>query len=102
MTATRRCWLRSRPDRLGSYDVAVPGDYMVAIMAGEGMLDSIADGELENKGNIQEQWLDVPFDAGRQHSIPYQWGSTSFSVNRDACSTATSPPPPCCSIRRRS
>jgi spermidine/putrescine transport system substrate-binding protein len=69
---------------LGSYDVAVPGDYMVAIMAGEGMLDSIADGELTNKGNIQDQWLDVPFDKGRQHSIPYQWGSTSFSVNLDA------------------
>jgi spermidine/putrescine transport system substrate-binding protein len=69
---------------LGSYDVAVPGDYMVAIMAGEGMLDTIADGELKNKGNIQEQWLNVPFDSGRQHSIPYQWGSTSFSVNLDA------------------
>lgn len=69
---------------LGSYDVAVPGDYMVAIMAGEGMLDTIADGELKNKGNIEGQWLDVPFDTGRQHSIPYQWGSTSFSVNRDA------------------
>jgi len=69
---------------LGSYDVAVPGDYMVAIMAGEGMLDVIADGELKNKGNIEDQWLDVPFDSGRQHSIPYQWGSTSFSVNRDA------------------
>lgn len=69
---------------LGSYDVAVPGDYMVAIMAGEGMLDTIADGELKNKGNIQDQWLDVPFDQGRQHSIPYQWGSTSFSVNLDA------------------
>ena len=69
---------------LGSYDVAVPGDYMVAIMAGEGMLDTIADGELKNKGNIEAQWLDVPFDAGRAHSIPYQWGSTSFSVNRDA------------------
>ncbi len=69
---------------LGSYDVAVPGDYMVAIMAGEGMLDTITDGELKNKGNIQDQWLDVPFDPGRQHSIPYQWGSTSFSVNLDA------------------
>ena len=68
---------------LGSYDVAVPGDYMVQIMAGEGLLDTIADGELANKGNIEPQWLDVPFDMGRQHSIPYQWGSTSFSVNRD-------------------
>lgn len=69
--------------RMGAYDVAVPGDYMVDIMAGEGLLDTIAEGELANKGNILPQWMDVSFDPGRQHSIPYQWGSTSFSVNRD-------------------
>ncbi len=69
---------------LGSYDVAVPGDYMVEIMASDGMLDTVGEGELKNRGNIQAQWMDVPFDSGRKHSIPYQWGSTSFSVNRDA------------------
>lgn len=68
---------------LGTYDVAVPGDYMVKIMIGEGMLDEIADGELANKGNIQDGWADPSFDPGRKHSIPYQWGSTSFMVNRD-------------------
>jgi len=68
---------------LGSYDVAVPGDYMVEIMIGEGMLDSYDPSELKNFGNIQPEWVDVPFDPGRKHSIPYQWGSTSFSVNRD-------------------
>ena len=70
--------------KMGSYDVAVPGDYMVSIMKNEGMLDEIADGELANKGNIEPQWLEVSFDEGRRHSIPYQWGSTSFMVNRDA------------------
>ena len=68
---------------LGSYDLAVPGDYMVEILAGEGMLDTIGDGELKNKSNIESQWLDASFDRGRKHSVPYQWGSTSFSVNRD-------------------
>ena len=69
---------------LGDYDLAVPGDYMVEIMRREGMLDTIAEGELSNHGNIMPQWLDVPFDPGRTHSIPYQWGSTSFAVNREA------------------
>ena len=72
--------------KLGSYDVAVPGDYMVEIMAGEGMLDVIQGGELANFGNIEPQWVEVAFDPGRKHSIPYQWGSTSFSVNRDVFS----------------
>ncbi len=68
---------------MGTYDVAVPGDYMVAIMAQEGLLDTIADGELANKGNIAPEWADPSFDPGRTHSIPYQWGSTSFSVNTE-------------------
>ena len=72
--------------KLGSYDLAVPGDYMVQIMAGEGLLDTIKPGELSNFGNIDGQWIDVAFDPGRKHSIPYQWGSTSFSVNRDVYS----------------
>ena len=68
---------------MGTYDVAVPGDYMVAIMAGEGLLDTIADGELANKGNIAPEWADPSFDPGRTHSIPYQWGSTAFSVDTE-------------------
>ncbi len=68
---------------LGSYDVAVPGDYMVEIMIGEGMLDSFESSDLANFDNMLEQWVNVGFDPGRQHSIPYQWGSTSFAVNRD-------------------
>lgn len=68
---------------MGTYDVAVPTDFMVSIMASEGMLDTIAEGELANKGNIAAEWADPDFDPGRQHSIPYQWGSTSFAVNRD-------------------
>ncbi len=68
---------------LGKYDVAVPGDYMVDILNSENMLDDIKSGELKNAGNIQDQWLNVEFDPGRKHSIPYQWGSTSFSVNRE-------------------
>lgn len=69
--------------RLGAYDVAIPGDYMVRILADEGMVGTIAEGELANRANIEPQWVDVPFDPGRNHSIPYQWGSTSFSVDRD-------------------
>ena len=61
---------RLKAGAMGSYDVAVPGDYMVKIMRDEGMLDTIADGELANKGNIQPRWLDVAFDPGRRHSIP--------------------------------
>jgi spermidine/putrescine transport system substrate-binding protein len=52
-------------------------------MADQGLLDRFTADEMPNFGNIQDEWLDVPFDPGRKHSIPYQWGSTAFSVNRD-------------------
>ncbi len=67
--------------KLGSYDVAVPGDYMVEIMGDQGMLDTFEPSELSNFSNISKQWVDVGFDMGRKSSIPYQWGSTGFSVN---------------------
>jgi spermidine/putrescine transport system substrate-binding protein len=69
--------------KLGQYDVAVPADFMVGIMAADGMLDSYTPEEMPNHANIAPQWMDVPFDPARTHSIPYQWGSTSFAVNRD-------------------
>ena len=69
--------------KIGQYDVAVPGDYMVKILGTEGLLDTFTPEEIPNFGNIAPQWLDVPFDPGRKSSIPYQWGSTGFSVNRD-------------------
>ncbi len=70
--------------KLGSYDVAVPGDYMVKIMANEGILDTFERSELSNFDNIEEQWIDVPFDEGRKSSIPYQFGTTGFMVNRES------------------
>ncbi len=66
---------------IGTYDVAVPTDYMVTIMRGEGMLDEIAEGELANMGNVAADWADPSFDPGWKHAIPYQWGSTSFMVD---------------------
>lgn len=71
---------------MGTYDVAVPGDYMVAIMVNEGMLDAIGEDELANKGNIAPEWADPSYDPGRQYSIPYQWGSAAFAVDTDAFS----------------
>jgi len=69
---------------LGTYDVAVPSDYMVKILLDSDMLQSFESSELSNFDNIDEPWKDPSFDPGRKHSVPYQWGTTSFAVNRDA------------------
>jgi len=67
--------------KMGSYDVSVPGDYMVEIMIGEELLDTFESSELSNFDNIDPQWLDVGFDMGRKSSIPYQIGTTGYMVN---------------------
>ncbi|WP_138936095.1 extracellular solute-binding protein [Roseovarius arcticus] len=68
---------------IGEYDIAFPGDYMVEIMSNQDLVGEFSSDELSNFDNIQDQWLNVEFDPGRKHSIPYQWGTTSFTVNRD-------------------
>jgi len=68
---------------LGSYDVAVPSDYMVKILLDSDMLQPFESSELANFDNIDGPWKDPSFDPGRKHSVPYQWGTTSFAVNRD-------------------
>jgi len=63
------------------YDIVVPGDYMVAIMIEEGLLAQINASEMDNFKNLDPNWIDVYWDPGRVYSVPYQWGTTSFTVD---------------------
>ncbi|WP_299356585.1 extracellular solute-binding protein [uncultured Shimia sp.] len=65
------------------YDVVVPGDYMIAIMVGEGLLAEINASEMDNFKNMDPNWVDVYWDPGRKYSVPYQWGTTSFTVDSE-------------------
>ncbi|MDH3264698.1 MAG: extracellular solute-binding protein, partial [Paracoccaceae bacterium] len=63
------------------YDVAVPGDYMVAILIQEGFLEKVQPNQMENFKHMDPKWVDVYFDKGRDYSVPYQWGTTAFMVD---------------------
>ena len=63
------------------YDIGVPGDYMVAILIKEGMLEKVQPNQLENFKHMDPNWVDVYWDPGREYSVPYQWGSTNFMVD---------------------
>lgn len=65
------------------YDIVVPGDYMVAIMIEEGLLEKIEPNQMENFENMAPQWVDVYWDKGRHYSVPWQWGTTSFTVDTE-------------------
>ena len=68
------------------YDIAVPGDYMVAILIMEELLEKVRPNQLENFKNMIPKWVDVYFDPGREYSVPYQWGTTSFMVDTETYS----------------
>ena len=68
------------------FDLVVPSANYVPIFVEQGLLQALDHSRLANFGNIDPQWVDVPWDMGRAHTIPWQWGSTGVAVNRTAYS----------------
>lgn len=65
------------------YDLAVPSDYMVEILIKENLLERVEPNTFENYKNLEPQWADVYWDKGRHYSVPWVWGTTSFTVSTD-------------------
>lgn len=63
------------------YDIVVPSDYTVKIMIGEGMLAETKPNQMSNFKNIDPRWVGVYWDTGRNYTVPWQTGTTSFTVN---------------------
>lgn len=63
------------------YDIAVPTDYTVAIMAAEGLLQPLNHDNIPNLVHLNEELLDEPYDPGNQYSVPYQWGTIGIGYN---------------------
>jgi spermidine/putrescine transport system substrate-binding protein len=63
------------------YDIVVPTDYTIAIMAEEGLLEPINLDNIPNLVHVSEDLLDEPFDPGNQYSVPYQWGTIGIGYN---------------------
>lgn len=65
------------------YDIVVPGQGFVPILIEEDLLLPINGPELLGYENITEQFKDPEWDPGNAYTIPWQWGTTSFTVNTD-------------------
>jgi spermidine/putrescine transport system substrate-binding protein len=63
------------------YDIVVPSDYTVKIMVAEGMLAETKPNQMSNFKNMDPRWVDVYWDPGRNYTVPWQIGLTSFTVN---------------------
>ena len=64
-----------------AYDLVVPSDYMVGIMAEEGLLYELDQAALTNIGNLDPLFVGLDFDPTGSFSVPYQWGTTGIGFN---------------------
>jgi spermidine/putrescine transport system substrate-binding protein len=65
------------------YDIVVPGDYMILVMIEQDLLAKTQPNKMENFKNLDPKWVDVWWDNGREYSVPWQWGTTSFTVDTE-------------------
>ncbi|MGF1482029.1 MAG: spermidine/putrescine ABC transporter substrate-binding protein [Cyanophyceae cyanobacterium] len=66
------------------YDVIFPSDYMVEVMAAEELVEPLNIDNIPNVKNINEQFLNPPYDPENQYSLPYQWGTLGIGYNIEA------------------
>jgi len=63
------------------YDIVVPTGYMIEIMLQLGLLAPIDHGNIPNLSGVSDIFKNPPYDPGRKHSVPWQWGTTGFAYN---------------------
>lgn len=57
-----------------SYDVIIPSDYMIARMAGEGLLQELDFDNIPNYQYIDDSFKGLYYDADNLYSVPYAYG----------------------------
>lgn len=63
------------------FDIVVPTHQYVQIFAEKGLIVPLDLSKIPNHANIAPEWMNVDWDPGRTHTIPWQWGTTGLSVN---------------------
>lgn len=64
-----------------SYDIAMPSEYMVEMMAEKQLLLPLDHTKLPNLQHIDANFLDLPFDPKNRYSVPYFWGTLGIAYN---------------------
>jgi spermidine/putrescine transport system substrate-binding protein len=65
------------------YDIVVPSDYTVKIMIADGLLAETKPNTMSNFKNMIPRFVNVYWDEGRNYTVPWQYGITTYAVNTD-------------------
>jgi spermidine/putrescine transport system substrate-binding protein len=63
------------------FDIVVPSDYTVKIMIADGLLEKTEPNKMANFKNVRPEFVNVYWDDGRNFSVPWQYGMTTFAVD---------------------
>ncbi|SMX38625.1 extracellular solute-binding protein [Maliponia aquimaris] len=63
------------------FDLVVPSANYIPVYVRKGLIAELDHSRIPNITNIAAEWVDVPWDPGRKHSVPWQWGSVGIAVN---------------------
>ena len=63
------------------YDVVVPSDFMVSIMARQGLLAKLNRSQIPNDQFIEPFLKNLPFDPGQKYAVPYFWGTVGIGYD---------------------
>lgn len=64
------------------YDIVVPTGVFIPQMVSKGLLQPLDKSKLPNLANVDEKYLDQPWDPGNQHSVCKDWGTTGIVYDK--------------------
>ncbi len=70
------------------YDVAVPSDFMVAIMVQQGLLQELDAAVMPNTSALEPHLQALPFDPQERYSVPYLWGTVGIGYDSAVITSA--------------
>lgn len=72
------------------YDLIIVTDYLVPVMAHEGLLAPLNKKNIPNLANLDPNFVSPAFDPGGRYCAPYQWGTIGIGYNKNAIYTPPS------------
>ena len=66
-----------------AYDIAIIENVFIPQLVADNMLAEIDLRNIPNFKNIYQQFRDMAYDPGNQHSLPYNWGTSGLLVRSD-------------------
>ncbi len=64
------------------YDVVVPSDYIIPAMVARGLISPLNRDQIPNLKNVDDKFLNPPYDPGNKYTAPYQWGTVGIYVRK--------------------